>query len=185
MIGFVRGVVSDKSQDRVIIDVAGVGYEVLVTNLLFDELVIGEETTLLTHDHIKESSRDLYGFRLSGEKELFEMLLSVSGIGPKGALAIMALGPHEQIRQAVASGNSAYLAGANGVGKKSAEKTCIELKDKVGVIGTKFVEDDSSDDARQALMALGYSASQAVMALAKIDSKLSSEERVKLALKEL
>lgn len=188
MIARIKGVVVEKpSANQIIVDVNGVGYEVNVPTIEFEEALIDQDIILYTYDHVRESSRDLFGFTHSASKELFELLLSVSGVGPRGALAIMSLGDAGQIRKAIAGGNVAFVAGAAGVGKRIAERVTVDLKDKVGVVGGQMVEDgsDSGDDALDALKALGYSAGQASQALGKVDSSLGTQERIKAALKEL
>jgi Holliday junction DNA helicase RuvA len=171
----------------VVVDVSGVGYEILVPSPIMEEMSIGGRIRLLTYHHVRENGQELFGFTDRGQKELFTLLLGVSGIGPKGALAIMSLGEHEQIRKAIAGGNAAFLAGAQGVGKKSAERVCVELKDKVGVMGGEVVAipEDGGDDAQTALVTLGYTAAQAAQALAGVDGSLPTEDRVRQALKEL
>lgn len=185
MISQVKGAVIDSCIGRVVVEVGGLGYEVLVPAPLFENLKIGQPAQLFTHHHIRENAQELYGFNSADAKELFELLLGVSGVGPKSALAVMGLGEHDRIRRAVAGEDIALIASASGVGKRTAERICVELKDKVGVMaGYVFAEHDG-DDARAALVALGYSPAQAAQALAEIDTKLSTEERVKKALKEL
>lgn len=186
MIAQISGRVIDQSFDRVVVFVAGIGYEVLVPQPLLSQLPVGQDVTLLTHHHIRENSQELYGFTEGAAKELFEQLLSVSGVGPKGALAVMGLGDQSKIRQAIGAGDVAWLAAASGVGKRTAERITVELKDKVGIIGGQAVGAIMvDDDARSALMALGYSVSQASHALSGIDAKLPTEERVRQALKRL
>lgn len=175
----------DIGPNSVVVEASGVGYEVLVPQPVLEDINLSAELTLLTYHHVRDSGQELFGFTNRGQKELFALLLGVSGVGPKGALAIMSLSQHEQVRKAIASGNIAFIAGAQGVGKKSAERIVVELKDKVGVVGGQVVEIPDDDDAHAALMALGYTASQAAQALQNVEIELPTEERVKLALKDL
>lgn len=179
----------EKSAESVIIDVNGVGYEIAVTSVDLNELKLSEPTTLYTHLHVRENAQDLFGFKEADTKKLFELLIGVSGVGPKGAMAVLGLGDQRQIRQAIAGGNTKYISGASGVGKKVAERVVIDLKEKVGVLAGEVVDElggeISGDDAVDALVSLGYSKSQAVIALAKVDPKLKTEDRVKAALKGL
>ncbi|MDX1765589.1 MAG: Holliday junction branch migration protein RuvA [Candidatus Saccharimonadales bacterium] len=187
MIARIKGVVVEKpAESKLIIDVSGVGYEVFVPALVSDDASLEQDMILYTYDHIRENSRDLYGFIDVASKELFELLLSVSGVGPRGALSIMNLGEATQIRKAIAGGNVAFIAGASGVGKRIAERVTVDLKDKVGVMaGQVVISDDSGDDALDALKALGYSAGQASQALSKVDNELGTQDRIKAALKEM
>lgn len=185
MIARIRGEVVDIGPNSVVVEAGGVGYEVLIPEPVAQDINLNAELTLLTYHHVRESGQELFGFTSRGQKELFALLIGVSGVGPKGALAIMSLSEHEQVRKAIASGNIVFIAGAQGIGKKSAERIVVELKDKVGVVGGEVVDIPDDDDAHAALMALGYTASQAAQALQGIKNELSTEERVKLALKEL
>ncbi|HEX9679555.1 MAG TPA: Holliday junction branch migration protein RuvA [Candidatus Saccharimonadales bacterium] len=187
MIARIKGEVAALTHNSVVIDVGGIGYEVLVPAPLLSELSLGSEVQLMTHHHVRENSIDLFGFESNESKYLFELLLGVSSIGPKSALSIMALGRYDQIKQAIAAGNAAFIAGASGVGKKSAEKVCVELKDKLATTaeGELIGLADTGDDALTALLALGYNQQQAAQALAKVDPKLSNEQRVKQALRGL
>lgn len=186
MIAQISGKVIASSFGRVVVDSSGVGYEILVPLPLLDQLSVGAQVNLLTYHHVRENAQELYGFDQAAAKELFELLIGVSGVGPKSALTVMGLGEQGKIRQAIASGDSAFLAAATGVGKRTAERLSVELKDKVGVIGGKVVaEPGVEDDARSALMALGYSAAQAAHALSDVKADLSTEQRVRQALKQL
>lgn len=185
MISQIKGAVIDSRIGRVVVEVGGLGYEVLVPAPLLEHLRIGQTAQLFTYHHIRENAQELYGFNSADAKELFELLLGVSGVGPKSALAVMGLGEHDRIRRAVAGEDIALIASASGVGKRTSERICVELKDKVGVIAGYAFDERDGDDARAALVALGYSPAQAAQALSEIDAKLSTEERVKKALKEL
>lgn len=187
MIARIKGVVVEKpAENQLIVDVNGVGYLVFVPAIEFEDANLDQDIILYTYDHVREASRDLFGFTNTASKELFELLLGVSGVGPRGAIAIMSLGESAQIRKAIAGGNVAFVSGASGVGKRIAERVTVDLKDKVGVIAGQSIDAvDSGDDALDALKALGYSAGQASQALSKVDSSLNDQSRIKEALKEL
>lgn len=190
MIASLTGKVADVGVGYLIIDVAGVGYEVFTTNDVLSHLAIGKDAKLFTHDHVREQSRDLYGFLEAATKQLFEKLLDVKNVGPKAALAILDIGPPSMVRQAIADGDIKTLTSAKGVGKRAAEQVVVELRDKVGALASGSAEDiigrpgvNQQDEATQALISLGYLPQDAAAALAKVDKGLPTEERVKLALK--
>jgi len=174
------------TDQAVVVDVSGLGYEVLVPANRLADYQPGQDLTLVTYHHVRETADELFGFDSFDARQLFELLLSVSGVGPKSALNVMALGAQDQIRQAIASDNAAFIAGAAGVGQRSAQRICAELKDKVGLLaGQAAGGKDTDDEALEALLSLGYNQQQAGRALSKIKSDLPSEERVKQALKGL
>lgn len=190
MIATLRGVISEKTNDQVVLEVAGVGYGLLVTTEDFAGLQTGVETKLYVHEHIREDAHDLYGFSSLDTKNLFEQLLSVKNVGPKVALAVLGIGTTTAVRAAIASGDVKLLQTAKGVGKRAAEQIIVELRDKVGLPAGAAAEDlitrsgiNVNDEAVQALLALGYSESDAMLALKDIDSMLSTEERITQALK--
>jgi Holliday junction DNA helicase RuvA len=191
MIATLRGIVAEKLQDMVIIDVRGVGYGVLVPAEDHGGLPPGEEVKLYIYEHIREQAHDLYGFSSRDSKALFEQLLTVNGIGPRMALNILSIGSAGAVRQAIASGDTKVIQQANGVGKRVAERVVVELKDKVGLAGvdlesTGILQGEGmllTDEAVEALVALGYTPVDAAKALQKIDASLPTEERIKLALK--
>lgn len=189
MIAHVRGEVVEKTEgNALIIDVAGIGYEVLVAAHDFESSLLGQEVKLYTHDHLRENAHELFGFSQLTAKRLFELLISVSGVGPKMALAILGLGNVESTRSAIAMGDSAFIQRASGVGKRIAERVTVDLKDKVGAPGTTSTPDAPmvgvpSDDVLDAMLALGYTMQQANEALAQVDTKLDVQSRIKQALK--
>ena len=187
MIARLKGVVVDKNEQLLLVDVSGVGYEVTVTEQLAEDSSLNESVLLYTYDHIRENSRELFGFEDIESKNFFELLLKVNGVGPKMAVSLMNLGDSKQIRGAIASGNIAYISGATGVGKRLAERICVDLKDKVGMIAGQDVSDLSApgNDVIEALVALGYSRQQASVAMSKVDTAASEEEQIKQALKEV
>lgn len=190
MIASIKGIVEDKAIDRLIVDVSGVGYEVFVTDSTASELVLGKSVKLYIREQIREDTYDLFGFVSKDEKELFEKLLSVKNVGPRVALAVLNLGSHSKLRQAIAGGDAKFLQSAKGVGRRAAEQIIVELRDKVGLSSSMQAEaiatrsgGGESDEAVEALMSLGYSIYDAKTALADVDPKLSTEERIKQALK--
>ena len=192
MISTLSGLVSEKLLDTVIIDVGGVGYGVLTTAEEFGTLNTGQKAKLYIYEHIREQSHDLFGFTKLDNKHLFELLLDVNGVGPKMALNVLSVGSANDVRQAIASGDTKYISQANGVGKRVAERIVVDLKDKVGLVGVDLNESgilmsDSSalnDEAVQALIALGYSQGDAAKALSKVDAELPAADRIKEALKQ-
>ena len=190
MIATLSGTVSEKFEDSVVLDVAGVGYGLLVTLEDYGKLATGQEAKVYVHEHIREDSHDLYGFTSRDTQLLFEQLLSVKNVGPKVALAVLGIGPAATVRGAIASGDVKLLQTAKGVGKRAAEQMVVELRDKVGLIAGADAEGivtrggvNAADEAVQGLMALGYSDADAQRALQDVDPSLPTEERIKLALK--
>lgn len=189
MIAHVFGEVVEKSGSSLIIDVGGLGYEVMVASGDFESAPLGERIKLYTYDHLRENAHDLFGFSALGAKRLFELLIGVSGVGPKMALAILSLGDSESIRSAIAMGDSAFVQRASGVGKRIAERIAVDLKDKVGtpgLVNANMSQNASvGDDALDALLALGYNLQQASEVLADIASELGAQARIKEALRRL
>ena len=190
MIAHVFGIVAEKFNTSVILDVNGIGYEVQVSLGDFDQAVLGEQMKLHTYHHIREQSQELFGFSSLAAKKLFEMLITVQGVGPKAGLSILSLGSAEHVRNAIAGSDSAFITKATGVGKRIAERVVVDLSDKVGLpIYTNLSQTgvtaplDHSDEALEALMALGYNLNDATKALEGISTDLSTAERVTLALK--
>lgn len=189
MIAHVSGVIAEKFAGSLIVDVHGVGYEVTVALGDYEAATLGDETKYYTYHHVREQSEDLFGFSSLAAKKLFELLITVQGVGPKAALAILSLGTAEQIRNAIANSDSAYIVKASGVGKKTAERVVVDLADKVGLPTyyqqTEAVQTEitTNDEALEALMALGYSLADASKALEGVDSTLPTAKRVTEALK--
>ncbi|HEY5695680.1 MAG TPA: Holliday junction branch migration protein RuvA [Candidatus Saccharimonadales bacterium] len=190
MIAHVSGVVAEKFGSSVIVDVHGVGYEVAVAAGDYERALLNEPVKFYTYHHIREQSQELFGFTSLAAKKLFEMLITVQGVGPKAALAILSLGDSELVRNAIANGDSAFITKASGVGKRIAERVVVDLTDKVGLalrtdvspVGLSH-EITHSDEALEALMALGYSLNDATRALENVPGDLSTADRVTMALK--
>jgi Holliday junction DNA helicase RuvA len=189
MIVTLSGVVSEKLSETVVLDVGGVGYGLLVSIEDFTTLTTGQKIKMYIHEHIRENAHDLYGFVHLDSMLLFEQLLGVNGVGPKMALSILSVGKADDVRMAIAEGNTKFIQAASGVGKRVAERVVVDLKDKVGLVvsdeATTFLQAPhiNSDEAVLGLVALGYSPQDASIALNGIDKDLSAEERIKLALK--
>lgn len=190
MIAHVFGKVAEKFNGSLVIDVHGVGYEVSVATNDFDAVILDQEVKFYTYHHVREQSEELFGFSSLAAKKLFEMLITVQGVGPKAALAILSLGDAEQVRNAIANADSGFVQKAAGVGKKTAERVVVDLSDKVG-LPTHYgrtetplqTELNTSDEALEALMALGYTLADATKALENVDTNLPTSQRVTEALK--
>ncbi|MCL2869846.1 Holliday junction branch migration protein RuvA [Candidatus Saccharibacteria bacterium] len=187
MIALITGRVVEKTEASVIVDVHGVGYEIMLSAPELDKITLNDDVKLHTYHHIREQSQELFGFSSLAAKKLFELLISVQGVGPKAAMAILSVGESEAVRSAIANSDVVYIARAAGVGKKSAERVIVDLKDKVGV-ASNLVTGNSvqpqADEALEALMALGYNLNDAAKALENIDKALQTGERVKAALQQ-
>lgn len=190
MIAHVEGIVTEKLFASVIVDVHGVGYEVNVAAGDYDRAALNETIKFYTYHHIREQSQELFGFSTLAAKKLFELLITVQGVGPKAAMAILSLGDSELVRNAIANSDSVFVAKASGVGKRIAERVIVDLADKVGLPLTYDVSNtgtmqqvNHADEAMEALMALGYSLADATKALEGVPTDLSTADRVTQALK--
>lgn len=190
MIAHVFGLVVEKFGSSVIVDVHGVGYEVQLATGDFDAAMIDTNVKFYTYHHIREQSQELFGFSSLIAKKLFEMLITVQGVGPKAALAILSLGDTEAVRNAIANSDAAFVTRASGVGKKTAERVVVDLSDKVGHATRTDVNGIGisnvllrGDEALEALMALGYNLNDATKALEGISTELPTAARVTQALK--
>lgn len=190
MIAHVSGVVAEKFAGSVIIDVAGIGYELAVPLGDFEGVTLGEEVKFYTYHHVREQAEELFGFSSLAAKKLFELLITVQSVGPKAALAILSLGNAEQVRNAIANSDSVFVTKASGVGKKTAERVVVDLADKVGLpthyqqAAAVQTELNTNDEALEALMALGYTLVDGMKALENIDPNLPTAKRVTEALKQ-
>lgn len=192
MIAHIKGTIEEKfGNNGIIVDVHGVGYEIMVSALDFGSSNLEEERKFYTYHQVRENAEELYGFTTLAAKKIFELLISVQGIGPKAAMAILSLAEPEEVRNAIANADTAFVAKAAGVGKKSAERVIIDLRDKVGIpshYGTTDIVSgiksaNEPDEALDALIALGFPLKEASAALEKVDINLPVEERIRLALK--
>ena len=193
MIAHLNGQITEKLPGSIIIDVNGVGYEVIISAPDAEVVNLGDQKKFYTYHAVRENGEELYGFSSLAAKKLFEMLISVNGIGPKAAIGILSLGTPEEVRNAIANTDAKFIAKAAGVGKKSAERVIVDLRDKVGLPSrygateTKFTlaaPSGPADEALDALIALGFPLKEASAALAEVDPTLPVEERIRLALKQ-
>lgn len=185
MIGYLEGIVVAQRGAQAIINVNGIGYKVGCTKETLASLPLGSSAAMWTHLAVREDALDLYGFLHEDELRFFELLTTVSGIGPKSALGILDATTVETLRSAIAGGNASYLTSVSGIGKKTAEKIVLELKDKVGLVAESSNAALKGDrEALEALRALGYSAQEARETLRKVPSEISgSSARLREALR--
>ena len=197
MISCLKGELFHKSLENVTILVGGVGYEVHLSAASLEKMPhLGEEVFLHTYTYVREEALSLFGFAETDEKKMFLLLINVSGVGPKLALSILSgIRPAELVR-AIATKDIARLTGLSGVGKKTAERLCLDLKDKVGRIAVgeeefpDYVSDVQTEDTKEkdvvsALVNLGYAQSRAYIALAEVKRRLRPETLAEMRLEEL
>ncbi len=183
MIGSIKGTITLKTDKFLIVETGGIGYKIAVSpDVLSRTSKTGGEISLWIHTHVREDSFDLYGFLDYAELEFFEMLINVSGIGPKGALAILGIASIETLKRAIGTGDTSYLTKISGIGKKTAGKIVVELRDKMG-----DMQSDTSMqgelDALEALKSLGYSQGEARDALKKVSPDADINTKIREALK--
>lgn len=188
MIARLRGEIIEHEDSRVIVDCGGVGYGVQVCYDEQQKLPMGAKCDLFIAEQIKEDAHELFGFSAKSRQQLFGLLISVNGVGPKAAMAILNIGNEGQVRSAIASGDTKFISAAKGVGKKVAERAVVDLKNKVGLEASDgavdFLSDAAiTDEAVEALTALGHSAQDATALLRGIDPKLPTTDRIKQALR--
>ena len=197
MIGFLRGQVAALKADYCLLDVNGVGYRVFVAGSTRNKLRLKEEAQLFTYMNVYQDCITLYGFASEEEYDIFQLLIGVSGIGPKVALGILSAITVESLCKAIQNKQATVLTKLPGIGKKSAERLILELKDKVAFAAADDVEeiltldmegpvgDDMMSEAQAALVALGYSQAEIAPVLKKATKCKTTEEVIKLALKQL
>ena len=190
MISYLKGKIKHKGSGFVILEVNNIGYQIFISPLFYADLKFGQEVELYTYQQVREDALNLYGFRNMAEQEMFELLLSISGIGPKSALGVMSIATVADIKESIGRGDPALLTKVSGIGRKTAERVVLELREKIGKlnIGDSKLSGDllGSSDEIDALMALGYSLSQARESLNNVDAKIKdSGERIRQALKKL
>lgn len=197
MIAYLSGKIIDKDEQSIVLDVNGVGYRVFISTGLNLSVKISDKLEIWTHNAIRENSNDLYGFREKTELEMFNLLLTISGIGPKSAISILNTASTETLAEGIQSGDPTYLAKISGISKKNSEKIVLNLKDKLGV-GFGEVSENYKDDnstAIDALVALGYSEKESREVIQKVAkdfekdgdniSNKDAEKIIKKALKKL
>lgn len=195
MIGHLRGKIIDQDLKSVILDVSGVGYKIFTNTAILNspERGVGNNnseapntTTFWTYMSVRENALDLYGFGTKEELQFFELLLTVSGIGPKSAMGILTVATIKNLKQAITTGDTGHLTKVSGIGKKNAEKIVLELKDKLDSWSVEAGESISSDmDALEALKSLGYAERESREVLKKITDAKDTGDKVKKALKML
>ncbi len=184
----IEGSITTKTEKFVVLSTGGIGYKIFVSDDTLTSLpVVGNHAFLFIHFTVREDAHDLFGFKTEDELEFFEMLIQISGIGPRGALSILSVATIPILKRAIATSDTSYLTKVSGVGKKTAEKIVIELRDKLHA----HAEDEESkgmlraeSDTIEALESLGYSGSQSRDALKKVDGSITdTNQRIKEALK--
>jgi len=186
MIARIEGTIVHIADKFIIVDVSGVGYKLSITSENLSNAIQGEHAIFWVYTSVRENSIDLYGFKNTNEMSFFELLLDVSGIGPRGALSILGIAPIDTIKRAIATGDTSYLNKVSGIGKKTAEKIIIELRDKLkdykNDTDTPGLLRDESDII-EALKSLGYSQNEARDALKQVPSTtIGTNARIKEAL---
>lgn len=200
MIGYIRGSIEEIEEWGLVIDRGGMGFRIFMPGaLLAQQVRIGDEVKIFTYLHVKEDAMQLYGFFTKDDLEVFKLLLNVNGIGPKAALGVLSGLTADELRFAVLSDDAATIAKAPGIGKKTAQKLILELKDKFSLEEAfesklSHVQEksagsmqDGTGEAVQALVALGYSNTEALQAVRKVEGsgEMDTEEILKAALKHL
>ena len=197
MYAFLKGVIADKGQNEVVIDVGGVGYQLSCSMTTLQEIPpVGESMKLYTYLSVREDAMELFGFATKEEKSMYLRLLSVSGIGPKVALSILGSMPLRDLTLAIVTGDITALSRAPGVGKKTAQRLALELKEKVdqsdldavpqGSGSFTPIQEDAATEALAALQALGYTAVEAAKAISQVRGQSdSANELVRLALRNM
>ncbi len=197
MIASIHGELLEVSEEGIVVEAAGVGYNIMVPGTVLSELPrVGQEVRIYTHLSVREDAMKLYGFLDREELEIFRLLIGVSGIGPKGALGILTALTVDELRIAVLTDDLKTIGKAPGIGKKTAQKLILELKDRMKLVDEQFLKTESSaapagsaetgrDEAIQALMALGYSSSEALHAIRSVElgPEATAEEWIRESLR--
>ncbi|MFA6097955.1 MAG: Holliday junction branch migration protein RuvA [Patescibacteria group bacterium] len=187
MISHLTGKIIAKTARSVVLDVNSVGYEVAVLPILLEKANKGEELSLFTYLCVREDAMDLYGFKTTEEKNFFHDLIGVTGIGPKSAMTVMSLTSLRDLKKAIAHGDASLLTKVSGIGKKTAERIILELKNKVEISlgqGEELGMSSADSQAIDGLISLGYTAREAREALQQVDKKITeAKDRIKAALK--
>lgn len=198
MIAFIKGILDTLAEDYIVVENQGIGYRILVPGSVLQELPPpGSEVKLYTYTHVREDAIQLFGFLTKDGMEMFKLLITVSGVGPKGALGILTALDTDALRFAIIAGDAKTIARSPGIGSKTAGKVILELRDRIsaeemlpdpGEAGTAVPggapDADIRNDAVEALVALGYSATQAASAVRKVQTEeMSVEEILKQSLK--
>ena len=190
MLAFIEGTVIDKDNRGLVVANAGLGYAISTPISTLKEATVGQTVQLWLYEHIREDCHELYGFTDQATRQIFELLMTTSGIGSKMALNLLNIGQLSALKSAIVAGNSHYLSQAVGVGQKLADRLSLELKDKIkrldGVqAGLQATATPAGDETLAALKALGLSPTQAKEALEGVDVSLPTSERLRAALKNI
>lgn len=202
MIAFIKGEIADIAEDNVVIDTGNIGYNIKISTGTANLLPgIGQEIKLYTYTHIREDLFQLYGFLTRDDMDIFKKLITVNGIGPKGGLGILSVMNADDLRFAIMSGDAKAISKAPGIGAKTAERIILDLRDKVSLedtliaremkayngAGETGIDNNAKNEAVEALVALGYSASDALKAVKKVIAaeEMDTEEILKAALKNM
>lgn len=193
MISYIKGIVENIENDKIVIDNNGIGYGIFMPLHVLESIGIGEEVKIYTYFCVREDAMQLYGFLSKDELKLFKMLISVSGVGPKGGLAVISACPGDLLALSVISGDAKAISKAQGIGNKTAQRIIIELKDKINIEEITAMPKESGEtidnsicgDALEALTALGYSKTSAYNAVKQVKGaeNMDVEELLKNALK--
>lgn len=186
MIGSIKGKITHKSGNYIILETGGLGYKVFLPQVILMSLKLNQEVSLVVHTYVREDQITLYGFQTLPELEFFELLLTVSGVGPKSALGIMSLASLEMIKSAIVSEDPSVFTKVSGIGRKTAERVIVELKEKLKDEKSSMPVAREHSDAMDALVSLGYSQAEARDALKNVPKDVSNlQVKVKMALKNL
>lgn len=200
MYAYIKGTLEEAGDGWIVVDNQGIGYQMQVSARLMEELpMIGTEVKIYTYLNVKEDAMSLFGFLSKDDLNIFKLLLAVNGIGPKGALAVLSVLSADDLRFAVVGGDAKAIAKAPGIGAKTAQRVILELKDKLNIedvfekadqtadIPVKAADQTAKNEAIQALTALGYSASEALSAVSKLEitEDMDTEDILKAALKQM
>lgn len=204
MIQYIHGTLSEISDGQIIVEASGVGYGINVPSTVIGELpAVGTEVRIYTYYSVKEDSQSLFGFLYKEDREMFTQLIGVNGIGPKGALSILSVLRPDDLRMAIMTGDAKAISSAQGIGKKTAERVILDLKDKIGDLSSMYSGNLTADlggrpagrgasasagpmaEAIEALVALGYSRMEAGRAVGSVilDDNMTTEDVLKAALK--
>ena len=204
MIQYIHGTLSEISDGLIIVEASGVGYGINVPSTVIGELpAVGTEVRIYTYYSVKEDSQSLFGFLYKEDREMFTQLIGVNGIGPKGALSILSVLRPDDLRMAIMTGDAKAISSAQGIGKKTAERVILDLKDKIGDLSSMYSGNLTADlggrpagrgasisagpmaEAIEALVALGYSRMEAGRAVGSVilDDNMTTEDVLKAALK--
>lgn len=190
MIGRIQGILVSVHPPRLLVDCQGVGYEIDVPmSTLYQLPEVNQKITLLTHFQVREDAQQLFGFATETEREAFRQLIKISGVGSRTALAVLSGMSVNELAQAIALQEAGRLTQVPGIGKKTAERLCLELKGKLapdlGIVGGKPQAIEASSEVLQALLALGYSEKEALLALKQIPPDTNVSDGIRMGLKYL